>query len=131
MRALVIRQVLWLIGLAFVPAIGQALYFRGNPAWQHPPEDSAPVTLAQATSWGADVLWIDARADEQFVKDHIPDALPLNEDRWNEELPNVLSVWSPERKLVVYCSRQTCNAAHEVAERLRKEGKKEILNVDP
>ena len=121
MRTILIRQVLWLVGLAFLPAIGQALYYRGNTAWQKPPADEAPVTVAQAKNWGATVLWIDARPDEQFAQAHVPGAMQLNEDAWNELLPKVLTAWAPERKLVVYCSRQTCNASHAVAERLRKE----------
>ena len=116
-----LRQAVILIGLAFLPAIGQALYFRGNPGWQKRPADSSEVTLAQAKSWGAMVLWIDARPNEQFAKDHIPGALALNEDDWNALLPQVLAAWSPERKLVVYCSRKSCNASHAVAERLRHE----------
>ncbi len=121
MRAAWLRQVLLLIGLAFLPALGQALYFRGNPAWQKAPEDSAPVTLAQAKSWGGAVLWIDARPEEEFVAGHVPEAMSLNEDNWNGLLPPVLAAWSPQRKLVVYCSRKSCNASHAVAERLRHE----------
>jgi rhodanese-related sulfurtransferase len=109
------------VGLAFLPAIGQALYYRGNAAWQEPPSDSAPVTLAQAKSWGTGALWIDARPTEQFTAGHVPGAIQLNEDAWTELLPKVLATWSPERKLVVYCSRLTCNASHAVAERLRNE----------
>ena len=45
----------------------------------------------------------------------------MNEDRWNELLPQVLAVWSPEKKIVVYCSSLSCNASREVARRLRKE----------
>ena len=109
------------MGLAFLPAIGQALYYRSDPAWQQPPADSAQVNVAQAKSWGAAVLWIDARPDEQFARAHVPGALQLNEDDWTALLPKVLAAWSPERKLIVYCSRQTCNASHAVAERLRHE----------
>ena len=122
MRAILIRQVLWLVGLAFLPAIGQALYYRGNAAWQQPPADAAQVTVAQAKNWDAAVLWIDARPDEQFASAHVPGAMQLNEDDWTKLLPKVLAAWSPERKLIVYCSRQTCNASHAVAERLRNEG---------
>lgn len=121
MRAAVLRQALLLIGLAFLPAIGQALYFRGNPAWQQRPADAAEVTLAQAKDWGPSTLWIDARPREEFEKGHVPDALSLNEDDWNRLLPRVLAAWSPKRKLVVYCSRQSCSASHGVAERLRHE----------
>jgi len=110
-----------LIGLAFLPAIGQALYYRETVSWNQPPADSAPVTLTVAQSWGDGVLWLDARSDADYARRHIPGALPLNEDNWDEQLRMMLTAWSPERKLVVYCSRKTCNASHEVAERLRKE----------
>jgi rhodanese-related sulfurtransferase len=110
-----------LLGLAFLPAIGQAIYYRSATSWQQPPADSAPVSLAQAKDWGGTVLWIDARPEEQFASGHVPGALLLNEDDWNSLLRPVLDAWSLERKLVVYCSRQSCNASHAVAERLRKE----------
>ena len=115
------RQLLLLLGLAFVPAIGQALYYRNTASWQKPPADSALVSVAQAQSWGDGALWLDARSDEQFARGHVPGALQLNEDRWNELLREMLATWSPEKKIVVYCSRLTCQASHEVAERLRKE----------
>ncbi|MEO6970696.1 MAG: rhodanese-like domain-containing protein [Chthoniobacterales bacterium] len=116
-----VRQVLFLLGLAFLPAIGQALYYRGTVSWHQPPVDSATVSVAEAKSWGAAVLWVDARAEEPFAKAHVPGALRLDEDEWNTLLPGVLAAWSPERKVVVYCSRVTCNASHAVAERLRHE----------
>jgi rhodanese-related sulfurtransferase len=120
-RLPLIRQVLILAGLAFLPAIGQALYYRGVVSWQQPPVDAAQVNLAQAKSWGDAVLWLDARSAQQFAAGHVPGALQLNEDDWNALLPQVLAAWSPERKLVVYCSQQSCNASHEIAERLRNE----------
>jgi rhodanese-related sulfurtransferase len=121
-RGSLVRQVSLLLGLAFLPAIGQALYFRHSTAWQKQPSaDSAPVTLAQAESWGASTLWVDARPDDDFARAHVPGALPLNEDRWNELLRGVLVQWAPERRVVVYCSRLSCHTSHEVAERLRKE----------
>jgi rhodanese-related sulfurtransferase len=123
----VVRQVLFLLGLAFLPAIGQAIYYRDAVSWQQAPVDSATVSVAEATGWGAAVLWIDARNEEQFGKAHVPGAVRLEEDDWNALLPAVLAAWSPERKLVVYCSRETCNASHAVAERLRHEV--ELKNV--
>ena len=110
-----------LFGLAFVPAIGQALYYRQTVSWEKPPVDSALVSVAQAQSWGDRVLWLDARPDQDFARAHVPGALQLNEDQWGEQLRMMLTVWSPERKVVVYCSQKSCNASHEVAERLRKE----------
>ena len=79
------------------------------------------VRVDQAREWGDSVIWIDARPDDQFARDHVPGAILLNEDRWNELLPQFLAVWSPGKKIVVYCSAQSCDLAREVAERLRKE----------
>jgi len=122
-----VRQVSILLGLAILPAICQALYFRNANVWQERPVDSGQVTLAQAEAWGDNAVWLDARPDADFAAGHVPGALQLNEDRWDDLLPAMLTQWSPERKLVVYCSQQSCNASHEVAERLRKEdGPKEV-----
>jgi rhodanese-related sulfurtransferase len=107
--------------LAFLPAIGQAIYFRDRVSWQSPVPASQSVTVTEARAWGDNAIWIDARPDEDFARDHVPGAVSLNEDRWNELLPQALAVWSPEKKMVVYCSNQNCNRAVEVGERLRKE----------
>ena len=110
-----------LVALAFAPAIGQAIYFRDKVSWQSPIPPSESVTVAQAQAWGANAIWADARPDEEFARDHVPGAIPLNEDRWNELLPQFLATWSPEKKVVVYCSSQGCNASREVARKLRTE----------
>jgi rhodanese-related sulfurtransferase len=122
-----VRQALALIGLAFLPGIGQALYFRDRVSWQSPVPASELVTVEQAEGWGAQTLWIDARPDEQFAREHVPGALPLNEDRWNELLSPALTAWSPEKRVVVYCSTKGCGASREVARRLREEA--QLKNV--
>lgn len=112
-------QALMLVVLAFLPAIGETFYFRDKVSWQKPVADSEMVTVDQARAWGDAVLWVDARPDYEFQKDRVPGALELNEDRWNELLPSFLHQWSPDKKVVVYCSSQSCNASREVARRLR------------
>ena len=116
-----------LVALAFVPAIGQAVYFRDKVSWQSPVPSAELVTVAQARAWNADAIWVDARPDEEFTRDHVPGAVSLNEDRWNELLPQFLATWSPDKKVVVYCSTQNCNAGREVAKRLRDEA--QLKNV--
>ena len=104
------RQALILAALALLPGIGQAIYFRDKVSWQSPIPASEMVTVAQARAWDGNVIWVDARPDAEFERDHVPDAVPLNEDRWNELLPQFLVTWSPEKRVVVYCSSQSCNA---------------------
>jgi rhodanese-related sulfurtransferase len=115
------RQALLLVLLALVPAIGESIYFRDKISWRSPIPNSELITVEAAKSWGDNAIWIDARPDEDFARDHVPGAISLNEDRWNELLPQFLQNWSPEKKIVVYCSAQSCNAAREVAKRLRDE----------
>lgn len=116
-----IRQALILIALAFLPALGEAIYFGNKVPWQSRLSASEIVTVDQARSWGNSVTWVDARLSDEFERDHVPGAILLNEDSWNELLPQFLGQWSPEKKVVVYCSAQSCNAATEVARRLREE----------
>ena len=121
------RQALILVALAFLPGIGQAIYFRDKVSWQSPIPASEMVTVAQARAWGGNAIWVDARPDVEFEREHVTGAVLLNEDRWNELLPQFLAAWSPEKSIVVYCSSQSCNASREVARRLRDEA--QLKNV--
>lgn len=116
-----LRQGLLLIGLAFLPALGQAVYYRGKVSWQAAPLREGEVKLEEVRTWGDSVLWVDARPTEQFEREHVPGAISLNEDRWQELLPQTLAAWSPDKRVVVYCSTQSCALSHEVAKRLREE----------
>jgi rhodanese-related sulfurtransferase len=115
------RQVAALLCLALLPAIAQALYLRGKVSWQTPVAASQMIGVREAIALGDGALWLDARPDAEFEHEHVPGAIQLNEDRFNELLPQMLQVWSPQRKVVVYCSSQACGASREVARRLRNE----------
>jgi rhodanese-related sulfurtransferase len=122
-----LRQSLLLLGLAFLPAAGQALYLRDTVSRRSPIPASEMVTIADARGWGSNAIWIDARPEEEFAQDHIPGALLLNEDRWNELLPAMLAAWSPEKRIIVYCSSESCGSSREVARRLRNDA--QLKNV--
>jgi len=107
--------------LALLPAAGEAIYFQDKISWRSPIPPSESINVDQARALGQNAIWVDARPDEEFAQDHVPGALSINEDRWNELLPQFLAAWSPGKKVVVYCSSLSCNASREVARRLRKE----------
>ena len=111
-----------MLGLAFLPAIGQAVYHRTSAPWNAPTLKEGEVRLEQARDWGDSVIWVDARPDEQFASGHIPLAVQLNQDRWDELFPQFLEKWSPDKRVVVYCSTLSCALSHEVAHRLRTQG---------
>ena len=121
MRSSLVGQALIVAALALAPALGEAIWFRDKISWQSSIPPSESVTVDQAHTWGANAIWVDARPDDEFARDHVPNALSLNEDRWNELLPQFLAAWSPGKKIIVYCSSVGCNASREVARRLRKE----------
>ena len=123
MKAL-LRQSAVLIALALLPAAVQGLYLREKIPWQSRVAESDLVEVETARGWGANVIWIDARPSDEFERDHVPGAVSLNEDRWGEALSQFLATqWSPEKKIVVYCSAASCNLAEDVARRLREEAK--------
>jgi rhodanese-related sulfurtransferase len=126
-KSLLLRHVLAISALAVLPAVGQAIYYHDRVSWRTSIPASQLISVAQARSWGGSAIWADARPDEEFAHDHVPGAISLNEDHWNVLLPQFLAAWSPEKKVVVYCSAQSCNAAREVANRLRDEA--QLKNV--
>ena len=119
-----LRQSAVLLALALLPAVVEGLYLRDKIPWSSRVAESDFVDVNTARGWGANVTWIDARPVDEFERDHIPGAVSLNEDRWGEGLAQFLGTqWSPEKKIVVYCSAASCNLAEDVARRLRKEAK--------
>ena len=66
------------------------------------------------------VTWIDARAQTAFEADHIPEAILLNEDHWDEHFEQFIINWDGVSTLVVYCDSRTCAASKGVAERLKE-----------
>lgn len=128
MRDLV-RQAGVLLALAALPAIAQAVRYHDRVSWRAPAVAKDEVTLEQTRGWGDRVMWVDARPDEQYAQRHVPNALSLNEDRWGELLPQTLEAWAPDKRVIVYCSSQSCAASHEVARRLREEAGLENVYV--
>jgi rhodanese-related sulfurtransferase len=119
-----LRQSVVLLALALLPAAVQALYVRDKIPWQSRVAGSDLVSVEVARGWGATAIWVDARPTDEFERDHVPGAISLNEDHWGEALSEFLAKqWSPEKKIVVYCSSQSCNLAEDVARRLREEAK--------
>jgi len=115
--------------LALIPAAGEAVFFRNKISWRSAIPVSEMVAVAQARGWGDTAIWVDARPDNEFAREHVPGAISLNEDHWNELLPQFLALWSPDKKVVVYCSAASCNLARDVARRLRKTTEPPMKNV--
>lgn len=89
------------------------------------------VELSQAIAWQRQpgVLWVDTRSGEAFSRSHIPGAVLLNEDQWDERFPELFARWQPELEVVVYCDSNLCDASHQVADRLKRELQTDRVHV--
>lgn len=121
----VVMPSLWrltvVLSLAALIGAGNAALNPNRPSWAEDVLQEGEIRLATVLNNRGAVLWLDARSGADFAAAHISNALSLNEDDWNELLPEVLNAWSPGQMVVVYCSSQKCHASHGVAERLRRE----------
>ena len=115
------RQILALLLLAAIPALGAALVHPKRPQWDRQVLAEGEVDLRAAGEWKLKVLWVDARPREQFEAGHIPGALLLNSFEWEHLLDPFLDEWSRERVVIVYCDSVECDLSRQVAEKLRKE----------
>lgn len=117
------RQAALLCLLALIPALFAGWLHPRRPDWQElrtrPPELS-PARL-RVLAGEAELLWVDARPRERFDAGHIPGALLLNEDHWEEQMPEFVRRWRPGLRVAVYCDQLQCGASRQVARRLREE----------
>lgn len=85
------------------------------------------VDLEMAFAFGDSLLWVDARGEEAFGKGHIPNAVNLSLDKYDEMLGGFLDLWQPDHRVVVYCDSSSCGASRDLANRLREDlGESEI-----
>jgi len=70
------------------------------------------------------VVWIDARPRAEFDKDHAPGAYLLNEAEWDDLLwesgPELMEI--ADKRFVIYCGNEDCQASKKVAEKMRERG---------
>ncbi len=120
MRA-ALRQAAVLALLALPPAVATALLHPKRPDFTKRKREGE-ITVAAGMENAANYFWIDARSAAHFQNRHIPGALPLNEDAWDELLPAVLQAWPSRQPAIVYCDSRECEASGDVAKRLREFG---------
>jgi len=120
MRAL--REAVVLMLVAAVPAALAVAFHPGLADRARAGLEPGAVRLAEVRDWHAEVLWIDGRSAEEFARDHIPGALPLEEARFSEQLGAIVAAWQPGRRIVVYCGSLSCATSKTLAQQLRDAG---------
>jgi rhodanese-related sulfurtransferase len=122
-----LRQTFLILLAALVPASLTAAFHPRRPPWSQVSLAPGEETMSTVLTWGENVLWVDARSTDEYAADHVPGALLLNLEGWDDLFPKFLDRWAPEKKTVVYCSAATCELSREVAERLRKSGISQVF----
>lgn len=119
-------QAVILLALSVVAALGTYAWHPRAPALylvEEPLRDDEVSIKVVHEKFGGDVLWIDARPKDQYDAAHVPGALLLNEQGFDEQLLTLLETLQTNAKpVVVYCSGQKCEASRKVMERLKGMG---------
>lgn len=88
---------------------------------EEPPRDDERTVAQIQKEWQGKVLWLDARTDEEFAKEHIPGARPLNEQHFQQQLFELLdTLQTIDKPVVIYCGGQKCEASRKVMEKLKE-----------
>ena len=89
-------------------------------------DEPTSIELAPARElWEAGrVIFLDARTFEEYEAGHIPGALALPYDAFEEFYPDVIDqlLAAGDRVLITYCSGKECEASVHLAEQLYYEG---------
>lgn len=83
--------------------------------------DELNLEMAQNFAKQNSMLIIDARSKDDFFKGHILSAINLSEENFDEQITVFLDAWSPETKIIVYCSSSECNSSRNIANKLKNE----------
>ncbi|GHB92955.1 rhodanese-like domain-containing protein [Cerasicoccus arenae] len=112
-------QAILILLFALGGAIGSTLLVQ-RPDLPALSQDEWLRTPAQVAELG-NVLWIDARNVERFEAGHLENAVNVSLDDWDTGFGELISVWSPDDTIVVYCDGEGCELSRETAEHLRKD----------
>ncbi|MBX7208703.1 MAG: rhodanese-like domain-containing protein [Verrucomicrobiaceae bacterium] len=117
-----IRQAAILILLSVVCASATHFFHPRAPAWYLVEEKLAEDEVSMAVieqKWKGDVFWIDARISSQYEAGHVPGAVSLNEQNFNQSLfDQITTLQDLKKPLVIYCDSQKCDASRNVRKHL-------------
>lgn len=117
-----IRQALILIVLSVIGATGTHFFHPRAPSWYLVEEKLADDEVSLAViqeKWKGDVFWIDSRISSQFEADHIPGAISLNEQNFDQALfDQIATLQDLKKPVILYCDSQKCDASRKVKEHL-------------
>jgi rhodanese-related sulfurtransferase len=122
-----LRQAVILVFLTVVAAAATHFFHPRAPVWHLTEEPllEDEMSLALIREKFPDrVLWIDARPADQYAKGHIPGAILLNEQGFQDQVAGHLETLQKavveDRAVIVYCGGEACKASRKVLEQLTR-----------
>lgn len=111
--------------LLLLAAAAAAVTYRAHPRAPALYLSEAPLAADEISldqieeKWKGGVIWLDARPNEAFEKEHIPGARVLNEQHFSEQLLELLDVLqTTDKPVIIYCGGEKCEASRTVREKL-------------
>ena len=90
-----------------------------------------PLTVALERFRFGEALFVDARSAGHFAQGHIPGAVSVPFEQFDELFPALADLIDSGRELVVYCSNRACDDALLLASRLKEIGSSNpVLYID-
>ena len=118
-RSISLGSLLLLVCLPLPFAALNAWLNPSRPPWNPMELAEGEVSLEQLLSWGGSFILVDARSAENFEAARLPGAIHVYAGEFDDQILNLLDVWSPEKSIIVYCDSRQCGASEEIANRLR------------
>jgi rhodanese-related sulfurtransferase len=104
-------------GLSTKPAAGAAASATALPEFE-----IASPGEAQRLFEEGHVLFVDARASDDFARGHIPGAISLPIGEFEADIKGFRQAHALTQPIVTYCSGRLCQDSHELAQRLMEQG---------
>lgn len=79
-----------------------------------PPEIDSVAQVKEIFNQG-NVLFVDARSQENYEDGHIPGAISFPVGQFDDYIGSFLDQHAPDRLIVTYCSGRTCEDSHHLA----------------
>jgi rhodanese-related sulfurtransferase len=92
----------------------------GPEEWK--PEEINSVARAKEIFDNGNVLFVDARLQDNYADGHIPGAVSFPVGKFDEQIESFLNRHSPDTRIVTYCSGRTCEDSHYLAQLLTDVG---------
>lgn len=113
----------WLLGLPLVPAVVAGWGHPRRPDWAAlraaGSAERVLVSPAEVAASYPEALWLDARPAAEYAAGHVPGALRLTYESWEDDFAALAGAWDGRRVIVVYCGSASCQTSEGVARRLR------------